>query len=1243
MGKKPFALALLVLALTLSAATVSLAQGTTSRVTGTITDTSGAAIAGATVTLTNTGTGQTITAQTSESGAYAFDLIQIGTYNVSVEKQGFKRLVSKNNVVNVNQPATVNAALEVGDVSATVEVQSTVEQVQTSTSGNIGSTVERRTLESLPIVGTRGRNPLDLLNFQPGVVSGINSAGGGVSVHGSRDRAFNFTLDGIDINESTFGGSNSTPLKPNPDSLQEMQIVTSNFTAELGRSSGAQVSLVTKSGTNRLTGNVFEFYRTPRLNANEYENNVNGRPKPQLVQHIFGGSVGGPIIKNKFFFFTNLQMLRANDSSPVTRIVYTQSVRDGIFRYVRGGTNAPAGVAPPAVSSVDAAGNPLFQPCSGVLTTGCIATYNINANSNTGAGTGNPTATGLDPALISIIRGMPLPNNFSSGDGLNTAGFSFNSPAIEKQYDFVSKFDYKFNDRNLLYVRYGQGSQNSYGDGVNGGRPIFPDSPRVVDTFRSPKNLAINYRWSPSSTLTNEFIFGWSYYAFSFDTPEPDAAIPFTFINIATPNLNFSYNARSVKAWQYIDNITWVRGSHVIKGGTNVRLYNAFDDRSNVATGQIEPFVRFDPPTASYSAFSLPTTAAQGINSDDLSRLRTSISELLGRIGTYNQAFVSDPADPSKFAPAGTRWTLHTKYPEVDLYVQDTWKLFPNLTLDLGVRWEGKWTPSTKERPILAPDKPVTVGNPPANDIRFIERDLFKDDLNNFSPSVGFAWDPFKDGKTSIRANYRLSYDRFPTFLFSSSIFQNAPGNTFLGNNPTFNAQGNLLRNGLPDLTPTQTPDALRRPAAFGTGSVFVIDPNLQFPEVHEYALSIQRELFANTVLEVNYIGKHGSNLLGGYDANQVNIFATDPRCGSQTFIEAFKLAQTASNTNICLLNYLMTGSNDPNGTTLFRNSSNFSSQLLTNRNEVAAAALTLSQRTGAAGSSAPSLTANGFSPFFFQKYPQYTGGLNVIDSVDVSRYNAVEFIFKRRFARGLSYQVAYTWSKSKDTRSFDPTQTTISRGATQAAGSTAFDINDRSLNYAWSDFDRRHQLQGTYVYELPFGRKRQFGSDMPKVLDYIVGGWQLAGNILWTSGSPFTVYSGRGTFTNVVNSTADCNGCTRNIGQVVQEGSPGTTVYWFDLATRNLFKTPDAGSMGNTGRNFFVKPTYFQTDLAVSKNLRLTERFNLDLRVDIRNLTNHPSFDNPTANITSGTFGRIRDSVISGSRKMQISAKLHF
>jgi hypothetical protein len=250
------------------------AQGTASRVTGTVVDPSGAIIPDASVTLTNEATKVDLTTQTTSTGTYVFDSVQVGIYSVSVEKQGFKKFVSTNNQVNVNQPATIDVALETGGVTEVVTVESSAELVQTSSSGNFGNTVEERTLETLPIVGSRGRNPLQFINFQPGVAVGSNT-GGGVHVHGARDRAFNFTLDGIDINDTSAGGSNFTPLRTNPDSITQFQVITGNFTADNGRSSGAQVTLVTKSGTNEFHGNLFEFYQTPRFHANEYQNTIN--------------------------------------------------------------------------------------------------------------------------------------------------------------------------------------------------------------------------------------------------------------------------------------------------------------------------------------------------------------------------------------------------------------------------------------------------------------------------------------------------------------------------------------------------------------------------------------------------------------------------------------------------------------------------------------------------------------------------------------------------------------------------------------------------------------------------------------------------------------------------------------------------------------------------------------------------------------------------------------------------------
>ncbi len=1237
MAQKPCCIALVLIALLLFSAGQISAQGTTSRVTGTVMDSSASLVAGATVTLTNEGTGLTLTTQTSDAGAYVFDLIQIGNYRITVEKAGFKKFVSPGNTVNINQPATINVSLEVGDVSAVVTVEGAANEVQTSSSGNIGSTVEQRTLESLPIVGLRGRNPLDLLNFQPGVVFGGNT-GGAVNVHGSRDRAFNFTLDGIDINESTAGGSNFTPLRTNPDSIQEFQIVTSNFTAELGRSSGAQVTLVTRSGTNHFHGNAFDYYQTPDFNAKTYPITIAGLPKEQFVQHIFGGSVGGPIIKDRFFYFANLQILRAYDTALVTRTVYTQSARNGLFRYVAGRANAPAGTG---TAAVDLGGNPVLPACVGAPPTNapCINSYNIATN---------PSGTGIDPTLQGIINSSPLPNNFTVGDGLNTAGFNFASPQHEKQYDFVTKFDFKLNDKNNIYARYAQGEQNSLGDSGNGGRPIFPDSPNFVDTFRAPKNFAGNWRYSPTAKIANEFIFGVSTFRFDFLTPEPDPNIPFTFLDtIATPNTNFSYNARGVRTLQFIDNVTFDYSPHTIKTGVNFRFNRHTDDRSNVGGSAIEPVVTFGNGPG-FAAFALPAAATvpvpTGINSTDLTRLQATINNLLGRIGTVSQAFVLDPSNPAAFAPSGTRWENIATYPELDFYVQDNWRVRRNFVLDLGVRVEGKLTPVIDGRPMLVPDQPVGVGHPASSNIKWVPGDVFKDDYS-FLPSVGFAWDPFKKGKTSIRANYRMSSDRAATFLFGSFIFQSTPGNNIGVTNSTFGQGGGLYRNLGPvysALTPTQTPESLRQPTAFGTGSISAIDRDFRFPEIHSWSISYQQEFWEKNVFEVNYIWKHGVHLLGGYNANQVDIFTVAPGL-NESFLNAWNTLRTGAPSP--LINALMSGNPaNNNGSARFRT---IVTQNNINLNNIGAAAQTLSQRTcqadditaGICAVSGRRLVSQGGYDNFLQKYSQFTGGFNIFDSNDYSNYHAVEMVFKRRISKGLGFQFAYTWSKSKDNRSWDPSLSGVSAGSVQAASSTPFDLRDRNLNYSWSDFDRRHVFQGTYVWEIPFGKDRWLSSKN-KIVDYVLGGWQLAGTAIWQSGRPFTVFSGVTSVGNVVQSTANCISCTRDIGSLILETGRN---FWFDSATRALFGAPVAGSIGNTGRNFFIAPRYFQTNASLSKKFKFTERFSFDLRLDATNLTNNPSFDNPTAVINSTIFGRINDSVTNTARRMQLSGKFSF
>jgi hypothetical protein len=1191
------------LAILLAVATGAFAQGTTSRITGVVTDRSGSVVPGATVTLTNESTGIALTTVTNDVGGYNFEAVQVGTYSVRVELQGFKRFTSTGNAVRIGEPATVNAVLDAGGLEETVEVRASAQVVQTNTSGNLGSTFDQRTIESLPILGGRGRNPLDLVLTQPGVVSGANT-GGGVHVNGARDRSWNFTLDGIDTNESSAGGSNFSPLRTNPDALAEFKVLTGNQTAEFGRNSGGQVAMVTRSGTNDFSGNVFYFDRRPEYNANEWENNIDSIGKRIFTQKMPGFSFGGPIRRNRTFFFTNMQWLQAEQTSEITRTVYTATARQGIWRYNTSGRNLPAGVSN---ASVDASGNPIVP----------IATYNVAAN--------DPQGRGLDPTIQAILATTPLPNNYTTGDGLNTAGFTFAAAEEEKQMDFVGKVDHTFNTNHSAFVRYSKGYQNTLCDQVNGGQPAFPDTTCFVDTERDPYNWAGNWRWSVRDNLVNEFVVGQNHFTFDFVSPMADPSrYSLTGAPVTLPEDYQWGNLRSVDTFQVVNNLSWLRGPHSFRFGTNMRFQRHTDTRGSVGGVNVAPTVNFSTSvnTVDPATFGIPGNIQVA---NDRPALQSSINFLLGRVGSLTQGFVQQG---DTYGPGGTLFDFVADYPEIDVYAQDTWKPRSNVTVDLGVRWEAKLSPRNPDGLIRRPSQSMAVGQPPSNTIRWETGELYKDDWNNFAPSVGVAWDPVGDGRQVIRGNYRLAYDRINTFVLSSNIFQSIPGITTSVVNNDIGQAGGRLRDGLPSLQPTVSPEQFLQPPAVGTGTIRVVDPNFQTPITHGWAITYQRQLFGQTLFEIAYVGRRAEHLFGAYNVNQAEIF-------DNGFVEAFRTVQAGGES--ALMNQLLAPHSQRNasesGSAAFRRL--FSANLALN--SVGAAAATLASRV----QSGQSLTElAGLGPYFFYPYPQFLGGVNVIDSEDYSRYHAMELKLERRFANGYSYLLGYTLSRSKDTRSYDPAFTVVSGANNQSASSTPFDIYDRDLNYALSDFDRTHVFQGQLVWELPFGQGRRFGGAANRALDVLIGGWQLAGQFVAQSGRPMTVYGGSNTLSNVVQTPANCDGCSRSFGSVHEEEG---IVWYFTPDERAKFSTPEAGEMGNTGRNYFRGPGGYFINLSISKRTRVVGDQMLELRADATNVTNHPVFGFPTLTTTSATFGRIRNTVTSGSRKIMLGVKYHF
>ncbi len=1206
------------------------AQTATGRIVGTVQDTTGAVVPGAAVTATNEATKVNYKTTSNSAGLYNFEALQAGVYTIEVEAAGFKKHSTTNNVLTANDTATINVALEAGAITEVVQVQGSYEKVQTNQSGNIGNVIDQKTVSSLPL---NGRNPLDLVLTQPGVVSGANT-GGGVHIFGARDRAINITLDGIDANETSAGTATFTPIRTNPDSIQEYRLTTSNPDATMGRNSGAQVALITRSGTNDFHGSVFEFHRNRAFNANEWELNrvkfagtdprCPGAQCPFnrrfLLRNQFGGAVGGPIIKNKLFFFFNTQIQRLVQTLEQNNTVYTAQARQGIFRYVSGGRNFPAGVVG---ASVDAQGNPLPG-----LT---IGSYN--------AATNDPRNLGLDRTVQSILGLTPLPNRFDVGDGLNTAGFTSLATRTDPQRDFNTKIDFTLNERNSFFGRYSWGQQDTNGDTTNAGAARFPGLPPIVATFRTPRNLAAGWRTILSNRTTNELIAGGNYFKFNFAIPsnQDPRTTPIITVNPTDPLSNGFGNLREITTYQVLDNITHVAGPHTLRFGANLRLQRHLDLRGTVAGLDVNPRYLLggavDPTTFRLPTACTTTITTNCINTNDRTRLSGFINDSLGKLNRVDVGLV---AQGNTYGPPGTPFVFDAWYPEFDFYFQDDWRARSNLILNFGVRYEPKPKPYARgENKIFAPEQPFVAGAAPSTSLRYVNADLYQSDLNNFAPAVGVAWDPFKDGKTAVRGNFRIAFDRISTFLPSSAVFPNVPGITLAVINTTIGQTDTRLRDGVPSLLPPAGSNPFNRatPAYPGLLSQELLDPNFVTPKTYMWSFSIQRDLGKNFVADVQYIGRAGRNLIGGYERNAVKI-------RENGFLTAFNAAKANGESD--LLNRLTAG--HPSRTASESGAAFLRRFFTTNlaNNDVAAVAAALNRTiitTGGVQRILPDV--NGFGPFFFTDYPQILGGMQVIDSDSISNYHGAVFQIQRRFAQGLTFQVSYTFSKSHDDKSYDPTFTRISSGTGQSAQSTPLDVNDRGLTYAVSDFDRTHVFLGNATYELPFGNGRRFGSGVNGVIDRLIGGWEVNAIVTRQSGRPFTVVSGTNSFTNASSSRANYSG---NKFNVQFKDDPVTGVpFIFSAEERAKFSLPAAGEYGNIGRNSFRFPWTFNLDASVIKRVRIREQLNFEFRAEAFNLTNTPYFGFPAVTVTTpATLGR---SLGTGTfaRIVQLGAKVNF
>jgi hypothetical protein len=1218
------------------------AQTGTGRISGLVKDASGAVVPGVTILAVHEETGIRHETVTTEAGLFLFASLPVGPYTVRAELQGFRPVSRPTSLLTVGADLNLAIVLEPGNINEAVVVTGETSTVQT-TESSLSTLVSRETIVTLPL---NGRNPLHLIGLVPGVVghSAEATSSGGTATHyinGDRGRGITTTQDGIDISDPVIPRGELTNAPVNPDALQEFRVVTSNAKAEYGRSAGGQVELVTRSGTNTVSGSLYGFMRNTALDSNSYFNKRQGLPKEILERHQFGGGLGGPIQRDRAFFFVNYEGMRRTQETSQLVTVPTTSLRNGVFRFVTqtcpGDTQARN-----RPGCVDATGNPLVP----------VSSYNFAQN--------DPRRLGLDPVMQQeTLAFLPPPNDFSIGDGLNTAGYRWNSPSTSPVDSLTTRIDYTLSARQTLFGRYSNAFRNDLiNDIINTTpRPMsWPARVRLSDQ----QGLAIGHKWTITDRLVNEVTGGYTRNVLDFADPEHPGTYEICRASciFSSPFVYWPGTGREPTEVQFLDNLTWVRGAHAFKGGVNVRQYYIKQTRGAGNPFGIYPSLTFNRLDASFSGNdplsvlrpdgSLVNLTGSGINATDRNNLNTLYNVLLGRIGKIDQVFYSNG---QAFVPLQPL-TLDQRMGEYNFYIQDDWRIRSNLTLNAGVRYELNSVPYDAAGVQVVPDKPLDGSQGP---VTFLQggpgTDLqwFARDNNNFAPSVGLAWDPKGDGKTSVRANYRLAYQRLITWALNV-VEQRQPAtslNQFLiaPSDPSIAGSDRVLRlnellkqqrlpqpqggtaltltNGVPQLS--TPPTIVRTPPNNRNEQPLFFDPGITTPYMQQFIAGVQRELWKNTVIEVSYVGSRGSDLFRMANVNQMDLVANG-------FVRDFQAARRnlAANGNPNI------GESTGNLGRLYGGTIPSSANADIQNNNVGMIADALDRSTQGVG-----LAAAGLPDNFFRPNPQFTiAGVGC--SCSSSSYNALQVQLQKRLSAGFAYAVNYTYARSNDDVSND----------TRGAGTELVVPSDPirlDLDQGRSDFDIRHVVRGHFIWDLPIGQGRRFMSGASGLVNALVGGWQINGVLDASSGFPFSVFSGFHTFTFYDNgtrvATTSANGVTNRAvytgsGSIGQVRRTDRGVEFFSAEERAMFETPPAGETGSE-RNLFTGPGFFQVDLGIFKNVSIG-RGQVQFRVEIFNAFDTVNFNDPNFLVTAGSFGTITDTRVP-PRIVQLGLKWYF
>jgi hypothetical protein len=1016
------------------------AVGPTGRIVGTVVDPGGSPIAGAKVTLSNENTNETRTDKSDASGNFTFPTVGVGNYSIRVEYTGFQAYVQRGIVLQVDQNVTVTTPLRVGEVTETVEVSSIAAGVNL-VDATVSHVVDQQRVVDLPL---NGRDSLQLQYIMPGVSYDNNNVAHGqgqhegVVVNGNRPGSNYYLLDGVDMTDAYLS---TAPIFPAPDALQEFDIQTSNFTAQYGRSSGGLVNTVTKAGTNSFHGGLFEFFRNTVLNSHNYFDTP-GQKKPSFKLNQFGGFVGGPIMKDKMFFFGYYQGTRQRKDETLTiGSVLTAAQRPDL----NGGVANISGLR-------RADGSPVIDPTTGQPFAGNV----IPANR-------------IDPTAVNFItKLLPLPNN-SSG------GYTFISPVANNQDNlnenqYLGRVDRNFGQHDLVFVRYffNQDESNGLGGGNVPGRPH-------LKYFRN-QNAVIDWNHTFNANLINTAVFGFTRVAHhrgpttavgwgAFGGPQSQSAAGI--LTDLYVNVNGSANAggdgtfvQNRQTWQYTDSLNIIVGKHTITFGGDYRR----EAMNRVEDYQTDPDFNFN---GQYSGNALA----------DL---------LLGLPNNFNLQ---------------TEVSSRLRHNGVDAYVQDNYKVNSKVTLDAGIRWEPFLPPVDNLNDQICFDPTLTAHStfyptapagllfpgPPKGNESFgsgdsgCPRSMVPNRYKNVAPRIGFNINPFKSGKTSIRAGYGVFWDQARLIAWNRfSTAQPFDSNSTV-NGPTTlipSLSGNNIYTNAGQVSPF--PFIIPRTAAQRNAFVWpiksgetVVSPDFNEGYTQQFNLTIEQELWKNYKLAVSYIGNKGSHLFISREYNYAPLSSFVKTPPSTSPIQ------------------------DP----VAYNNSDLSLPFRRRLSSVQCPVAAGSPTTG----------------------PCY-GPTEMLDPSGYSNFNSLQFELNRQFQNGFSLLASYVFAKYMDIFSY-----------TAEGGNGPRNPENFSQDYGPSDNDVRHRFTASYIYQFP---KFKHGNSL---VGGIVNGWQNQGIIMAQTGAPYSIKSNvNSSGTGVGGENAD-----RVLGQSVNPASRGVSSYF--------------------------------------------------------------------------------------------------